>query len=59
MKWMTGNFEYALKKWIDRSQPQYFISTKANTCRQKYSLASAVFGDSYGTPAEAHAKLKK
>ena len=52
----AGNFEYLLfKVQINRNQLQYFISTEV----QKYSLETSVLGDSYGSPAETHAKWEK
>ena len=46
-----------LKVQIDRSQPQYFISTEVDI--YKYSFATSVLGDLYGPPAVTHAKWDK
>ena len=49
-------FEYAFEI-ADRPKPTAVFHI--NTSRQKYYLTTSVLGDSYGPPAETHAKWKK
>ena len=52
---ITENIEYALK---NAGRPKPIAVCKINRGRQKYSLATSVLGDSFGPPAEKHAKWK-
>ena len=54
IKLITEYFEVR----IDRSQPQYFISTEVDI-NAPWRYYISVLGDSYGTLAETHAKWKK
>ena len=53
---ITKNFAYALKN-ADRSKPSAVFHI--NRSQEKYYLATSVLGDSYGLPAETHAKWGK
>ena len=55
IQFITVNFECALKS-VHRAKPTAVFHIKLN--RQKYSLTTSVFGDSYGPPAETHTKWK-
>ena len=53
---ITENFEYALKS-ADRPRPSKVFHITQR--RHKYYLATGVHEDSYGSPAETHAKCEK
>ena len=56
IKLITEHFEYGLKS-ADRPKPTAVFHI--NRSRQKDSLTTSIPGDSYGPPAETHAKWGK